>query len=154
MIARDECVEAEPTADRPITRRCAACRFEVRSVERPKQCPNCGLTDDVVIRPKAPPPPKDGGEWVPCCARCGSDVYRQECESCGGEGLNGHDCGEDCCCCADPEEPNVTCDICGDDGGWWNCLSDRKWCEANPRPGRATVPRGAIEWFVIRGEVR
>ncbi len=41
-----------------------------------------------------------------------------ECENCGGEGFVGHDCGEDCCCCLDPED-NVPCDVCGGKGGYW-----------------------------------
>lgn len=40
-----------------------------------------------------------------------------DCWSCGGEG-GYHDCGEDCCCCLDPDEPNETCDICHGKGGW------------------------------------
>lgn len=40
-----------------------------------------------------------------------------DCWQCGGEGTTGHDCGEDCCNCADPED-NVTCDICHGHGGW------------------------------------
>lgn len=43
------------------------------------------------------------GEWV-------------ECWNCD-EGYSGHDCGEDCCCCLDPED-NVICDICRGKGGW------------------------------------
>lgn len=41
-----------------------------------------------------------------------------ECWACGGEGvLEGTcTCGEDCCCCAEPEPQ--TCDICHGDGGW------------------------------------
>lgn len=33
------------------------------------------------------------------------------CWNCGGDGYSDHDCGDDCCCCLDPE-PNVPCDIC------------------------------------------
>jgi hypothetical protein len=40
----------------------------------------------------------------------------QYCWKCGGEGFSHHDCGEDCCCCANPE-PNVKCDICNGEGG-------------------------------------
>jgi hypothetical protein len=41
-----------------------------------------------------------------------------ECEACGGEGVDGHDCGEDSRCCVDPE-PNVTCRVCGGSGAIW-----------------------------------
>jgi len=42
--------------------------------------------------------------WIPCY-------------SCGGEG-DEHDCGEDCCCCAEPEvDDRVTCDECQGAGG-------------------------------------
>ena len=43
-----------------------------------------------------------------------------ECWQCGGDGVHGHDCGEDCCCCLHPED-NTTCDICDGHGGWWRC---------------------------------
>lgn len=54
------------------------------------------------------------------CVKCGADVERVECESCGGEGLDSHDCGEDCCNCLYPED-NLPCDICEGEGGWWSC---------------------------------
>ena len=58
----------------------------------------------------------------PLCVRCGCcDTLWHTCESCDGEGMNGHDCGEDTCCCADPED-NQTCDICDGEGGWRMCL--------------------------------
>lgn len=41
-----------------------------------------------------------------------------ECESCGGQGVSGHDCPcGDTCCCVCPEE-NMECSICLGDGGW------------------------------------
>jgi hypothetical protein len=40
-----------------------------------------------------------------------------DCWKCGGEGYTDHDCGEDCCCCLNPE-PNVRCDECDGKGGW------------------------------------
>jgi hypothetical protein len=90
--------------------------------------------------------PYDGRQWACQCARCGSSVERVECENCRGEGVDGHECGEDVCCCLDPE-PNVTCDYCRGEGGWWQCLSSPEWCEAHPRPGRENVPRGKVEWY-------
>jgi hypothetical protein len=92
-------------------------------------------------------PPRDGREWDNRCARCGSDVDFTECYNCE-DGYSHHDCGEDCCCCLHPE-PNVRCDICHGVGGWWECLSSRQWCEANPLPGREDVKRGQVEWFLI-----
>jgi hypothetical protein len=38
-----------------------------------------------------------------------------ECGVCDGEGLRGHDCGEDCCNCRRPE-PNVPCWACSGAG--------------------------------------
>ncbi len=56
------------------------------------------------------------------CPRCKCcETYWQECGSCGGEGMAGHDCGEDVCCCVDPED-NETCDVCSGKGGWNRCL--------------------------------
>lgn len=94
-------------------------------------------------------PPNDGREWDCQCARCGSSAGRVDCESCD-DGYVDHDCGEDCCCCLDPE-PNVVCDCCHGTTGWYACLSSEDWCEAHPIAGRESVERGAIEWFVIGG---
>ena len=46
---------------------------------------------------------------------------KELCEQCGGDGVYGHDCGEDCCCCLDPEE-NEPCDLCGW-RGWFKACS-------------------------------
>ena len=35
-----------------------------------------------------------------------------ECWDCGGAGVTHHNCGEDTCCCLDPED-NVMCETCG-----------------------------------------
>ena len=56
----------------------------------------------------------------PYCKKCGSDVMWQECDQCE-EGYSYHDCGEDSCCCLDPL-PNVVCDVCNGEGGWYVCL--------------------------------
>lgn len=93
-------------------------------------------------------PPSDGREWECQCGRCGSSVDFEECWNCGGERFSGHDCGEDCCCCLDPEE-NVVCDVCRGRGGWDHCISSSEWCQANPIPGREHVERGIIEWFPV-----
>lgn len=49
----------------------------------------------------------------PSCPGCGSDMYYELCENCGGEGVAGHDCGEDCCSHEFPGEPEeVHCTRC------------------------------------------
>lgn len=53
------------------------------------------------------------------CATCGSDADWVDCEQCV-DGFTHHDCGEDTCCCADPED-NVACDTCGGGEGWYVC---------------------------------
>jgi hypothetical protein len=63
----------------------------------------------------------DEYELPEICPRCGCcTLIWTECDYCGGEGYTGHDCGEDCCCCLDPED-NVRCDICKGYGGWNEC---------------------------------
>ena len=62
------------------------------------------------------------------CPRCKCcEMVWEECWNCGGEGTDGHDCGEDCCCCADPED-NVRCDICNGKGGYMICIGH---CDEN-----------------------
>ena len=96
-------------------------------------------------------PPQDGNYHECQCARCGSSCDFQQCDQCGGEGVDGHDCGDDTCCCLYPED-NVGCDICESHGGWWTCLSSPEWCKANPLEGRDAIERGEIEWFQVREE--
>jgi hypothetical protein len=79
------------------------------------------------------------------CGRCGSSVASESCHFCE-DGFDGHECGEDCCCCLYPEE-NVPCQVCRGTGVWHDCMSSEAWCRANPLPGREGVERGAIEWF-------
>ena len=98
-------------------------------------------------------PPNDGREWDCQCARCGSTVMAEECEGCGGEGVDGHDCGEDTCACADPID-NVECSWCEGEGGHRVCLSSKEHCEAHPLPGHEKYFRGEIEWFVVGPEAR
>ena len=47
-------------------------------------------------------------------------MERVDCENCGGEGFTNHDCGEDTCCCLEPED-NVECDVCDGEGSYWAC---------------------------------
>ena len=81
------------------------------------------------------------------CGRCGSSLEFEECGNCD-EGFVGHDCGEDSCCCADPED-NVACDICHGKGSFLRCISSKEWCEANPLPGRGETPRSTPESLTI-----
>jgi hypothetical protein len=68
------------------------------------------------------------------CDRCGCcEMDWEECEICGGDGVDGHDCGEDCCCCADPED-NIPCAYCGGTGGRFVCLGG---CDENGKHKKA-----------------
>lgn len=58
------------------------------------------------------------GEHRPYAAHCTCDECQaeydpppDECPNCQGTGYSHHNCGEDCCSCADPED-NVPCDWC------------------------------------------
>lgn len=65
------------------------------------------------------------------CNRCHSDATWVDCEQCE-DGYSHHDCGEDTCCCLDPEN-NVECDVCDGDGGWYICQSCGKYeCTCEP----------------------
>jgi hypothetical protein len=92
-------------------------------------------------------PPSDGRDWDNQCARCGSSVASHECWSCGGEGTTypGESYEED------PlwydQDDVERCQVCNGIGRWWVCLSDWKWCEDHPLPGRENVERGRTEWW-------
>lgn len=58
-------------------------------------------------------------EGGPFCAACGTEVEWMRCTQCD-EGYSHHDCGEDTCCCVDPED-NVPCRVCEGEGGWLRC---------------------------------
>ena len=51
---------------------------------------------------------------------CGMIKEWVECSECGGEGVTHHECGEDTCCCRDPEQ-NVNCHVCIGMGGHYAC---------------------------------
>jgi hypothetical protein len=55
------------------------------------------------------------------CASHGKKGW-MECWNCGGDGYGGHDCGDDTCCCLIPD-PNIDCDICRGEGGWFRCYT-------------------------------
>jgi hypothetical protein len=98
-----------------------------------------------------PRPPNDGKQYDCQCARCGSSVLTERCDQCE-DGFDGHDCGEDCCCCLYPED-NMVCQYCDGAGFWRQCLSSPEWCQANPLPGRKDVERGEVEWFEDKGSL-
>ena len=54
------------------------------------------------------------------CTRCGGELTWCDCYECDADGYVDHDCGDDTCCCLNPE-PNVTCDICDGRRGWLQC---------------------------------
>lgn len=70
-------------------------------------------------------PTDDGDRFddlVATCERCTCcETEWVECEQCGGEGVFGHDCGEDTCCCLNPED-DAPCSMCDGEGGWDVCL--------------------------------
>lgn len=74
--------------------------------------PTPKMTDPLPQEPSLPP------ERV--CASCDDEKEWVDCWNCGGEGMSDHDCGEDCCCCLNPED-NVPCDVCDAAGGWYAC---------------------------------
>lgn len=56
------------------------------------------------------------------CERCKCcELVHVECPTCNGAGVDGHECGEDCCNCLQPED-NVACETCEGVGGWMACL--------------------------------
>ena len=58
------------------------------------------------------------------CEQCGCcERVFDPCEQCGGDGVDGHECGEDTCCCLDPED-NEPCDFCCGRGSFNRCLGD------------------------------
>ena len=59
------------------------------------------------------------------CKECGNEKFWRDCYNCE-DGYSYHDCGEDCCCCLNPE-PNITCDICKGDDGWYQCSHCHPW---------------------------
>jgi hypothetical protein len=92
--------------------------------------------------------PSDGRDWDAQCGRCGSSLTFESCGHCLGDGLAGHDCGEDTCCCLEPVE-NVPCEICGGVGGFPLCISSEGYCQAHPMKDREEVARSTPEWFVV-----
>lgn len=56
------------------------------------------------------------------CVDCKEPAeYWLDCSYCDENGMSHHDCGEDCCCCLNPED-DVPCDLCNGNGGWFLCV--------------------------------
>lgn len=85
-----------PASDFDPPRDCPGCS----GPDRPAHCLTCGAH----FYPEVEDDYGDGGEWESCCY-------------CGGAG-GFHDCGEDCCACAEPEL-DETCPECEGEGGWY-----------------------------------
>lgn len=81
-----------------------------------------------------------GGEIDCQCARCGSSCDHHRCEQCEDGWVPGDD-DDDCY--------SKPCPQCLGEYVWCRCMSSRKWCEANPLPGREGVKRGEIEWYTF-----
>lgn len=92
--------------------------------------------------------PRDGREYDCQCARCGSSLAFEPCDSCGGEGYVEGDCFEDTCCCLG-EHDYVACDQCLGKGSFPSCMSSPDWCQSHPREGREHISSGTPEWFCI-----
>lgn len=63
------------------------------------------------------------------CDRCGGYLKWEDCWNCD-DGYSHHDCGEDCCMCLYPDEPNIVCEICHGRGGYWVCVNPSPVCIA------------------------
>jgi len=81
----------------------------------------------------------DSQERNGVCERCQCcEVTRAYCEACMGQGVDGHGCGDDTCCCLDPVD-NLTCGVCNGEGGWNECLGQ---CD---KDGKHTGPDQIIK---------
>lgn len=81
------------------------------------------------------------GECAASCARCGSSVYWDDCETCGGDGYVENDDFDDL---NDWDRETYSCDGCNGQGGHWRCLAGWEWCIGNPLEGRAHIESTAI----------
>lgn len=114
--------------------KCYRCNHEWRPYELaevPRVCPKCknpywdrprktevDMSDVLPMTETKTIECIEGFEEV--CAKCGGDVEWTDCWNCGGNGIDGHECGEDTCCCLDPED-NVRCNTCEGKGSWATC---------------------------------
>jgi hypothetical protein len=78
--------------------------------------------------------PEESSIEEPLCLICGGEMDREPCWHCLGEG-GFHDCGEDCCPCAEPDL-NEDCDECDGVGSYLVCPNATRHPpkEADPCP--------------------
>lgn len=69
------------------------------------------------------------------CARCGSSVGWEDCQTCPATGWY--------------TENDPRCPACQGSGVSRFCLSAYDWCIENPLPGREDVERSTVEWFTV-----
>ena len=55
-----------------------------------------------------------------CCLICCAPLVPESCYQCMGAG-GFHDCGEDTCCCLDPDEITNICEVCEGEGEYLSC---------------------------------
>lgn len=92
-------------------------------------------------------PPEDGQRWDCQCARCGSSMDFERCDSCGGDGFTAPgDLYEEDPLWYDRDDVEP-CQWCNGRGGWRRCSNSVEWCLAHPQEGRSLVLSGTVEWF-------
>lgn len=94
------------------------------------------------------PPTDDCDDAV--CPVCFGPMDREPCWQCDGEG-GWHDCGEDCCCCADPDEIDIWCDECDGEGEYLVCAY-LPHTEAQMREYRRRRAEPFAAWRDVGGE--
>lgn len=73
-------------------------------------------------------------EAVEECPLCHYEMEHVDCDHCSGDG-GFHDCGEDTCCCADPDDDlNEQCEQCNGHGGYMQCPNAGRHDQLNPEP--------------------
>lgn len=106
----------------------------------PKRFGLCGMRSEFDDATYEAAQPAYEEEPEPACAKCGSELEWIDCDTCGCTGFDGHECGEDTCCCAEPED-NRQCGTCEGNGGWSLCPNRTRADHATPTPQEKGGPR-------------